>query len=345
MALAIVGVLLFQNRGGLSQLAGHEKNWWLLVVAFGLVLGSTLLTFLRWFLLVWAQGFEFRFRDALRLGFLGLVFNYLSLGSVGGDLFKAIFLASEQVSRRTVAVATVVLDRVLGLLALFMVGAIATLLPVQVAWTKDLETVRALLWLGSVAGLLGLIVMLHPVPARWKWLQSLTRLPAVGRPFGELLHGVTLYQSRPNAVVAALFLSLFGHGGLILGFYCCAKALLPWSPNLLTHLFFMPMAETIGAIPLTPGGLGTLEEAVNWFYERLAESSGAGAVGAAGGLLATLAFRVVNLMVTAVGGVYYLTARREISLVMEGAAIAEPPRDASGQAATETKTTETSAAR
>jgi uncharacterized membrane protein YbhN (UPF0104 family) len=316
-ALGLLGFLYHQNREGLHQLQGQPKNWWLLLVAFGLIFGSTLLTFWRWFLLVWAQGFEFRFRDALRLGFLGLVFNYISPGSVGGDLFKAIFLAREHATRRTVAVATVVLDRILGLLALFMVGAVASLLPVDIVWTKDLETVRWLLWLGSTAGVVGLSLMLHPGLTRGKWLHGLTRLPLVGRPFGELLHGVMLYQSRPGAVIAALAISLFGHAGFILGFYCCARALLSWSPDLVSHLFFMPMAETVGAIPITPGGLGTLEEAVKWFYERLATAADSGQVAAAGGLLATLAFRFVGLFVTAIGGVYYLTARKEIASAMQ----------------------------
>ena len=44
-------------------------------------------------------------------------------GSVSGDLFKAYFIAKEQ-SRRTIAVATIFLDRIVGLVALVNVVAL-----------------------------------------------------------------------------------------------------------------------------------------------------------------------------------------------------------------------------
>ena len=78
------------------------------------------LTFVRWYLLVRALGLNFRLLDAFRLGFLGYLFNFVSVGSVGGDLFKAIFIAREQPGRRTEAVATVLVDRVVGVYALVL---------------------------------------------------------------------------------------------------------------------------------------------------------------------------------------------------------------------------------
>ena len=63
----------------------------------------------------------FRIRDAFRLSFLSYLLNFVSVGSVGGDLFKAFFIAREQPGRRTEAVATVVVDRIVGLYGLLLV--------------------------------------------------------------------------------------------------------------------------------------------------------------------------------------------------------------------------------
>ena len=60
----------------------------------------------------------FRLRDAFRLGFLAFLLNFVSVGAVGGDLFKAFFIARDQPGRRTEAVATVVVDRLVGFYAL-----------------------------------------------------------------------------------------------------------------------------------------------------------------------------------------------------------------------------------
>ncbi len=321
VALGILVWMYYQNQEALFKIAATPKDWTFAILALILIGGSTLVTFGRWYLLVRAQEFPFRLRDAVRYGFIGVVSNYVAPGSVGGDLFKAVLLARDQTSRKAVAVATVLLDRILGLLALFMVGALATLLPHDIPPNPKLELATALLWGGALAGLTGLALLLFPATTRWGWVNWLPNLPLVGRIVGELLHGVKLYQSKPKIVLAALGLSLVGHAGLITGFYFCALWMQqPWIPDLTTHFYFMPNAELFGVLIPTPGGVGALEEAISWFYVQLrpelipeAQAEGAGA-------MAAIAFRVVGLAVAAVGGGYYLTSRREISAAIEEAA-------------------------
>jgi uncharacterized protein (TIRG00374 family) len=321
VALGILAWLYYANRVNILKIAATPKAWSFAVVALVLIAGSTLITFVRWFLLVRAQEFPFRLRDAVRYGFIGLISNYVGPGTVGGDLFKAVLLARDQSSRRAVAAATVLLDRILGLLALFMVGAAATLLPSDIPRSPELEVVTALLWIGTLAGLAGLAVLLVPATTRWGWVNRLPNLRFVGKILGELLHGVKLYQTKPKVVLMAMGLSLIGHAGLITGFYFCALWMRqPWIPDLVSHFYFMPNAELFGVLIPTPGGVGALEEAISWFYVQLRpaliplkEAAGAGA-------MAAIAFRVVTVAVAAVGGGYYITSRREISAAMDEAA-------------------------
>src|SRR5579863_6733435 len=132
VAIGILAWLYYQNRQAIGGIARAPKNWNYAVLAFGLIAGSSLITFGRWYLLVRAQAFAFELKDAVRYVFVGMVMNYVAPGAVGGDLFKAVLLARDQTSRRTVAVATVLLDRILGMLALFLVGACTTLMPQQI---------------------------------------------------------------------------------------------------------------------------------------------------------------------------------------------------------------------
>src|SRR5207302_6744765 len=85
-----------------------------LALAATLGLAAVLLTILRWYFLVRAQGLPFTVTNALRLGLVGFYFSIFLPGSVGGDIIKAAFIARGQ-SRRTVAVATVILDRAIAL--------------------------------------------------------------------------------------------------------------------------------------------------------------------------------------------------------------------------------------
>jgi hypothetical protein len=302
------------------QIAAAPKNWGFALLAFGLIGGSSLVTFGRWYVLVRAQEFSFRLRDAIRYGFVGMVMNYVAPGAVGGDLFKAVLLARDQTSRRAVAFATVLLDRMLGLLALFVVGACTTLLPQQAPQNANLRLTTILLVCGSLAGLCGLVTMLVPATTRWKWVNRLAQLPLVGKMLGELIHGVKLYQSRPGSVFAALGLSLIGHAGMITGFYFCALWMQqPWVPDLADHFYFMPTAELFSVLIPTPGGVGALEEAVSWFYIQLKPAVIPEVQARGAGAMAGIAFRVVAVAIAMIGWGYYVASRREISAAIEEA--------------------------
>ncbi len=320
VALGILYWLYHQNAKALADIAAAPKHWHFAFLAFGLIGGSALVTFGRWYLLVRAQEFPFRLATAVQYGFVGMMMNYVAPGSVGGDLFKAVLLARDQASRRTIAVATVVLDRILGLLALFMIGALATLLPHDFPDSPEVQANTALLWFGTLGGLTGLGLMLIPSMTNWKWVQRLEHLPVVGRPLAELVSGVKIYQSKPAAMFGALGLSLIGHAGLISGFYCCAQWVdLPWIPNLTQHFYFMPNAELFGVVSMTPAGVGALEWAIKKAYVLMNSGAVTEAEAGAAGFTAAIAFRVVSIAFAAIGGAYFFTSRREITAAIEEA--------------------------
>lgn len=320
IALLLIAWLCYQNREQLLRILSGEQEvrWTYLLAAFLLCGSSILLTFYRWYLLVVALEFPFTFRDSIRLGFLGYLFNYVAPGAVGGDAIKAVMLAREQTSRRAVAVATILLDRILGLQALLMVGAGAVLF-----LTGDIqhrEKIELILWGGSAAGLLGLAVMLSPA-AHSRPILALTRIPKVGAIFADLLDGVAYYQSRRGVVILTVLISVVGHFGVISSFFLCALAVgsADSVPDYASHLFLIPVAEIIGVIVPLPGGVGALEGAVQKSYELAGASPQIG-------FLAAGAYRATTIVIAMVGaGIYVLQQKRIASLL---AAEAELPEGA-----------------
>src|SRR5438128_1448912 len=108
---------------GLSAALQKPINAGPLALAAAICLVSVLVTFVRWYILVRAQGLPFTLPNALRLGLIGYYLSTFLPGSVGGDLIKAACIAREQ-SRRTVAVAAVLVDRGVGVGGLFGVVAL-----------------------------------------------------------------------------------------------------------------------------------------------------------------------------------------------------------------------------
>ena len=101
---------IYANRDQIREVSPDRVDGRTFALGFVVYLAALVLTFLRWFWLVRALGLPFRVRDALRLGFIGNVFNLVIPGAVGGDLVKGAFLCREQ-ARKTQAVASMVIDR------------------------------------------------------------------------------------------------------------------------------------------------------------------------------------------------------------------------------------------
>jgi glycosyltransferase 2 family protein len=127
--LGIVAYLVrdIYRNNSFGELLGEPKQWHLLAAALLVTFVAVLLTIVRWFWLLRAHDLPLSMADALRLGFLGYLLNFVSLGAVGGDLFKAVFAARKCHARRTEAVATVILDRLIGLYIIFLMASVAML--------------------------------------------------------------------------------------------------------------------------------------------------------------------------------------------------------------------------
>ena len=145
-----------------QQFKSRPKNWPLLLAALVVVFCAVSLTFVRWYLLVRALGLRFRLLDAFRLGFLGYLFNFVSVGSVGGDLFKAFFIAREQPGRRAEAVATVLVDRVVGVYALVLLTSAVICLGGIPNANRDVAAICHLTLVVAALGVVGIAVLLRP---------------------------------------------------------------------------------------------------------------------------------------------------------------------------------------
>jgi uncharacterized protein (TIRG00374 family) len=106
----------------------------------------------RFRILLRVQGIDLSFRESVRLTFAGNFLNFTTpLGSNAGDVFKAYF-ASLHTPRKTEAVTTVVLDRIIGLGTLILVAAAITVFAPRESRLAELRPYLLFLLAGGVLG-------------------------------------------------------------------------------------------------------------------------------------------------------------------------------------------------
>lgn len=288
----------------------RPKRWDLLALAQLTALTATVLGMIRWWGLVRAFGIPFEIREALKLGFLGYLLNFISLGSVGGDLFKAILVAKHKPQSRPEAVASVVLDRAIGMLGLVLLAVASLTIFPTLQLPVVLVRIRQFAVLVSLVAITSLLLAIYS--GRWfeNFILWIEKWPIVGESIARMAWAVRLLRSQPQRLLVLILTAVAVHFLLALTVYFVSIGIYPDPPNLAEHLYVVPPGMAAGAIPLAPGGLGAQEFALDELFKQLPERTGEFS-----GMIVATVYRLITLAIAGIGLVYYWTNQgRELQL-------------------------------
>ena len=272
------------------------------------------LTFIRWFLLMRGQGLPFSLSSAFRLGLIGVYFSTFLPGSIGGDLVKALYMAREQ-ERRTVAIATVVIDRAVGLCGLIcLIAVVGGYLWANGDLDGRISSSTGSAFLKDVV--LGSAVFVTLCLFLWCFLGRLseqtsaavmTRLGTffrIGQILSELGQALLLYRRTGHSIPIALVISMVSHMGFLVSFYFAARTLFPEHdiPSVESHFLVVPIGMLIRAGCPTPAGIGGGEVAFGELYVLMNYPY-------TSGLLASLVSCVISWLFGLVGYVVFLNMK------------------------------------
>jgi hypothetical protein len=260
---AILAYLLRSIDLGAAVHAMLRMNPWWFAFTLVLVAADRVLMAIRWLLLLRAAEVDIPAASALRI-FLrsSFVGSFLPAG-VGADAARAYEIAS-RTSRGSQAVASVGIDRILGLVAIAILG-IAGL----AGWAQHVDPALRLR-LMAVAALGGLAVLAifwvdtiarAVVPLRWhatRWGWRILRLgDAVGAYRG---HPKVLAQVMALSIAVQLVRVFQGYGlGRGLGIQV----------GLAYYLVFMPIAMLVLLLPVSISGFGLPQAAIVWLLRPM----------------------------------------------------------------------------
>jgi uncharacterized membrane protein YbhN (UPF0104 family) len=277
-------------------LVGLEWKW--VIVAFALVTISLVLRAYRWLLLLRGLDSAIRFGRLVELYFVGNFFNAFLPSGFGGDAVRALEAARDVPAN--IAAGTVIVDRLTGLLMLFIMALIV--LPFRPADFPD-ELALAIIAL-CVTGLIGGFVLLNGrlIIRLGAWLPG-PLSPEGSGPVAKFLQAVQGCGWR--AIASALGVSAV-FNLLLAGWWAACGRALGLSIPYTYYLLVVPILSVILLVP-SIGGLGVRESlAPTLFVGAGLSSTGAEAVA-----ISLLVFIVMRMASLLGAPVYIMSTLRE----------------------------------
>ena len=243
---------------------------------FGVAAGSVITalqvmgTAVRWMMLLGGQGIRISFYRAVSLTFQGSMFSLcMPGGAVGGDVLKAAFLTREtQDGQRIEGVTTIFLDRVIGMMGLFLLVLLSGLFCMKqvLVFTPEVRLLVLVMMAVCAAGLMaGLVLLFQDLFFKIRFLAFLLEKAdgLVHGALSQILNSVEVCRrDRKTLLLAFLASFLILHPLLIISAFLVMRSVSGEFPSLVPGLFSFSLGSTASVAPVTPGGLGTRDKVV-----------------------------------------------------------------------------------
>lgn len=265
VAAGLTGYLLWRSDPGAVLAAGAGAAAWPIAAAVLLVLVDRTLMAWRWLLLLApVPGTRPPLRVILRIFFVSTFVGTFLPASIGGDAVRAYSLSRSGVGLADAA-ASVFMDRVLGVLAILLLGAVA--LAALPGVGRTWEVVLALGLAAAACAGAGVVVfggggarlvgrLLDGMPSR--------RLRDAGI---QLLAAVQRYATGRRMLLLVLAASVGVQVLRVLQAWLLGRALgIPLGPA--PYFAYVPLILLVMLLPITVNGLGTSQAAFIWLFAR-----------------------------------------------------------------------------
>jgi glycosyltransferase 2 family protein len=226
-----------------------------------LAMGATIvLGVFRWRLALRVQGIQLSVGRAMEISFVAHFFNSFLLGSTGGDLMKAYYAARETHHKKTEAVVTVFVDRLVGLWAMLLFAGLMMLANLELLFDHRQLRLISLLSLALLAAgsLFVALAFRSGVSRRWAGARTALRRLPKGEWLERSLDSCREFGRAHGYLSRALAISMLLNALCVVQVWILSRALsIPVPP--LALFVLVPTIICVSAVPVTPSGLGVRE--------------------------------------------------------------------------------------
>jgi len=235
--------------------AFYQSNKQLLIFAFSLHLIGIIVSVIRWDILVKAAGINKSFKNLFILYWISLFYNVFLPSSIGGD-FVRIYDLSKYSGNLNGSIASVVMDRLLGLIILLLIAVVAVFAGIHLIYSQWLAWLVILFFVGFTF-LLGLLLLPDLRKALSVLIPGKLR-EVIAKKTTQILNTFALYRTNPKVLIVSFLWSVVLQLNVIFYFYLIGNSL-----NINMHFLYyciaIPIIQVITLIPISISGLGIRE--------------------------------------------------------------------------------------
>jgi len=259
----IIGYLVYSGRIDFSKLGLVFGRPDVLAMAMAVFFGCGLLAGgIRWWLLLKVTGVLLSKARTIAISWIGIFFNVVMPGSVGGDLVKAVYVIKEAPSvPKTNVMMTLLLDRVFGLAGLFVFCGVNLLTHLDAVYAnQEIEHLASLLLIAIAVVVLLLLIVFIPLPhSVLGFIEKIAGRQTgftVLKPFGNIFQAMRMYRGHAGSVLMAIVISAVLQAFYMLYAWQIAQLVSEQNTDFVSFSVAFPLGILMSAIPLAPGGLG-----------------------------------------------------------------------------------------
>lgn len=279
-------------------------NLWYLLLALILYFGAITVGCVKWQVLLAAQGIRLRLNQLLSFTFVGLFFGNFLLPIVAGDVVRGYDLA-RSTDRAAEAATSVLVDKLIGLLAFVTAGTIMSIYAVWGMGRTDLQGLATIVFLAFLGFVLAFASILsRRLRKLIERLFSIRVFQPVAPVYLKLSDALQAYRNNIGALIQAFAISL-----IVLLITNVVNWLLSEAVGAnvpLIYIFlFNPMIAFAPILIPSIGGLGVNQGAFDLFYATLGKTTSSELA-----ITFSLIMQVVIYVSSLPGGVLWLRKRR-----------------------------------
>ena len=255
---------IFIRKGIASIVTDCDKT--LLIIATLLFPIVVILTAVRFWYLLSCQKIHITLGQSIRLTFLGQFFNMVVPGTVGGDLAKAWYI-NRHTKKTAEILMTVFLDRIIGLSEFVLMSAVmlSAVLLLGLVEFRLLKLPAIAVGCSAGAVVVALTFLLSRRVRQMFHLEKIYSKLSIAHHFKAAGKSVLVYRKKPAILLWALLITVGVHLCFI-GAIALVGIALGLQVPLWSYFIFLPLIYVIGAIPITPGGVGVVENLYLKFF-------------------------------------------------------------------------------